>query len=605
MRPAIAVLIFILCFSSVTLADFTQTTKSEKVILNPKQVSEATFKIVQSGTLRVAGNVNAINLTLNIPQEGVLNISVDADDWKYVNDEFGNKILVLQWKNPSAETSYKTEIIVKNRAHFQNEKPVATAPEYLKENEQVKFTPEIAKAAFPFERTVKRAAELTKWVNSYVAYDLSIVGQLKPSDWVYENKRGVCVEYSNLLSSLLKTSGIPTRYIVGYAYSTVENKLIGHTWVEILADDGSWIPLDPTWNEAGYLDAAHIKTANRIDANLTQKLSYTGFGNIDVNWIKNDDEIALLDYKLANVTHLSLSAEDIAFNEQSVIKGVIETNSCTIETVNISSCKTETGKNLLNIMEAERTIWTCGKSDLYWPFNSTYIDRDFSYTCPVSAYDQTGSSAQISIGISGTKPVSDIAITGPDTVSVNEPFTLSAATDRAFTFFSPQLGNSAEKSWSMRLNKGQYTFYLVSGAALAKKIVNVVDKKEFSVSIAVPNNATFGSAFLIQATVESLLDKENNALLRLEFDDFSEERQVLLKPQGKKNIDFNLTAKATGIRKITASVMSDSITSTSASVVVYKPELPVSFIDSIINSIKAVINGIIKAIAGLFSQFFK
>lgn len=602
MRLIVPVLIFILVFSSVALADFNQSTKSEKVILNPKQVSEATFKIVQSGTFHVSGNVNAMNLTLNVPQEGVLNISVDADSWKFVNDEFSNRVLVLEWKSPIIETRYKAEIIVKNRAHFQNEKPLATAPEYLKENSQIKFTPEIAKAAFPFERTARRAAELATWVNSYVTYDLSVVGQLKPSDWVYENRRGVCVEYANLLSSLLKMSGIPTRYIVGYAYSAVENKLIGHTWVEILADDGSWIPLDPTWNEAGYLDATHIKTANRIDANVTEKVAYTGFGKIDVVWTKNDDDITLLDYRLENVTRISLSADNIAFNEQGVIKGVAEAGSCTIESINVSSCVIETGKQLLNIIEPERASWMCGKTEFYWPFNATYVDRGFSYTCPVSAHDQTGSSAKASIGISGTKQISDVTITGPDTAGINEQFVLTAVTDRPFTFFSPALGRNAEKSWSLKLATGQYMFYLVSGGAMAKKTVNVVDKKEFSLDVAAPQNTTSGSAFLVKVTVENLLDKPKGAVLRLEFDNFSGEAQMTLEPLEKKDAYFNLTAAVAGIRKISASAMADSITSTSASVIVYKLELPLSFVDSIINSIRAVFDGIIKALAGLFGQ---
>ena len=134
------------------------------------------------------------------------------------------------------------------------EKAIGFDATYLKENDQVRFTPELRKTAFPFERSLKRAAELAIWVNNYIYYDLGLVGELKPSDWVYENRRGVCVEYANLLSALLKISGIPTRYVVGYAYSSVESKLIGHAWVEILASDGSWIPLDPTWLEAGYLD---------------------------------------------------------------------------------------------------------------------------------------------------------------------------------------------------------------------------------------------------------------------------------------------------------------------------------------------------------------
>ncbi len=604
MRISIPLLvILLLVFSYPLSAGFEQATKSEKITLNPKQVSEATFRIVQSGTLIPSGQVTSMNLTIHMPQEGVLNISVTAGSWKYSADEFGNKLLVLEWKNPSGAVTYAADITVKNTAKYPTEKAVGSDPEYLRENDQIRFTPDIAKAAFPFEKTLKKAAELAEWVNEYVTYDLSMVSQLKPSDWVYENRRGVCVEYANLLSSMLKMSGIPTRYIVGYAYSAVESKLIGHTWVEVLASDGSWIPLDPTWLQAGYLDATHIKTANRLDANTSEKLAYTGFGNIDVSWKKNDDEITLLDYKLGNVTSISLSADNITFNENGIIKGVVKPNSCTIENINVSSCTTSSGSPLLNIEEPERKLWACGSTEVYWAFNAISLERGFSYTCPVSAYDQTGSSAKTDVSIKGTRTVSSATITGPETAGVNEPFALEAVTDGEFTFFSPELGKSSGKQWVLKLSKGQYSFYLVSAGALSKKTVNVVEKREFSVSAAAPKNVTENGTFILSVSVENLANEKRNAIVRVDFE-ATLEKQIVLEPLGKSGVDFNLTAAKAGTRKISAAAIGNGIYSYSTSIVVLPKQKAASPVDSAVDSLTDVIVSFFKAILNFFIGLF-
>ncbi|MEI7818754.1 MAG: transglutaminase family protein [bacterium] len=64
----------------------------------------------------------------------------------------------------------------------------------------------------------------------------------------------VCLEYSDLLVSLLRSQGIPARMPVGYAYAgnlkqskSVTDSL--HSWVEAYLPGLGWINLDPTWGE--------------------------------------------------------------------------------------------------------------------------------------------------------------------------------------------------------------------------------------------------------------------------------------------------------------------------------------------------------------------
>lgn len=596
MKRLPAVLVLAVFFSSIAFADFRQAVKSEGIELNPKQVEYMKARIVQSGSLDVSGNVDSASLTLYVPQDGLESMSVSSGSegfsWKTAKDEFGNQQVYMEWKRPSGIADYRVETTVESRAKLlPSKKALANDPEYLKENQQIVFTDEMRRIAYPYENSLDKAAELTRWVYNYVDYDLSVAGQLRPSDWVLENRRGVCVEYANLLSSLLKLSGIPNRYVVGYAYSDVENRLIGHTWVEVLADDGTWIPLDPTWLQAGYTDATHIKTANRVDANQTSLLTYFGTGSID--WQKNDDDIRILDYRLGNITRISLETQDISFGEAGFLKASLQSGTCTIADVSTLSCVTEGGRKLLDVLDGKRQLWYCGRADVYWFFSATRQGGDFIYTCPVSVFDQSGAGSAAEIRIKGRKDPGSVSISGPDAVSVNERFTLSASADD-FIFYSPNLSRHDEKIWQLSLSKpGTYRFYLYSRGALAEKDVRVTERKEFDVHLSVPKNATIGDPFPVKIIVKNLESIEKQAVLRIEFDGVLEET-LAFAPNEAKSLAYNLTAR-TANGKITASAASDSITSYTASIQIHEKK-DAGWLDAMMK----FFSGIFSWIASLF-----
>ncbi len=564
-----AFVLAVLLVISYSAAGFVQETESEKIIINPKQVTEATFRIVQSGTLEISGSIRNANITLHIPQDSE-SVKVVAEKYSFISDQYGNKLVFLEWANPSGAVSYRIDTVVKNGAFYAADKAISVAKDFTGENSQMVFTPALRELAFPYEKSLERVAELTALVYGHVDYDLSLVGQLKPSDWVHDNRRGVCVEFSNLLGSLLRISGIPTRYIVGYAYSAVQNKLIGHTWLEVLAADGSWIPFDPTWLEGGYLDATHIKTAVREDANQTELLSYVGIGKI--NWIKNTDEIEMLGYKTGNVTAAAVEASRPFINDFGYIKTNLKTSSCTIVSINASSCLSG-GSSMLDIYDRERKFWACDSTELYWFFKPrSGLKENFIYTCPVVIYDQTGLQEAVNVTVSGARETGSVAIIGPGKAAINEAFSLTAEADGNFIFYSPQLGRNSGKTWSLKLGKpGEYKFYLYSNGALAQKTVSIVKEKEFNITVDVPRNATLGGTFLANVTVKNLAPRQKPATVRVFYDNATESRQLSFKPGETKAIIFNFTAFSEGNRKVEAVVEADGATGYSSSLYVYNP----------------------------------
>jgi transglutaminase-like putative cysteine protease len=83
-------------------------------------------------------------------------------------------------------------------------------------------------------------------------------------------KAGVCQDFSHLLISLLRSRGVPARYVSGYlvpsqtaddrgAMERVIGGLASHAWVQMYVPDAGWLGLDPTVGE--FVEAQHIRVA--------------------------------------------------------------------------------------------------------------------------------------------------------------------------------------------------------------------------------------------------------------------------------------------------------------------------------------------------------
>ncbi len=85
-----------------------------------------------------------------------------------------------------------------------------------------------------------------------------------------ETQAGVCQDFSHLLISLLRTRGVPARYVSGYlvprqtadeqgAMERVIGGLASHAWVQAFVPDIAWFGLDPTVGT--FVETQHIRIA--------------------------------------------------------------------------------------------------------------------------------------------------------------------------------------------------------------------------------------------------------------------------------------------------------------------------------------------------------
>jgi len=98
---------------------------------------------------------------------------------------------------------------------------------------------------------------------------------------VLDSRRGECQGHAYLYAALMRSLGAPTRVVNGLVYAQDYRGFLYHTWAETLAD-GSWIAVDPTFNQTR-ADATHIALARgESPAELVPLVDWVGHTRIEV-----------------------------------------------------------------------------------------------------------------------------------------------------------------------------------------------------------------------------------------------------------------------------------------------------------------------------------
>ena len=101
----------------------------------------------------------------------------------------------------------------------------------------------------------KSIIEIAQQCNNFVfenfTYTKGITNIETTVDEILTLKKGVCQDFAHILLQLLRTAGIPSRYVSGYICpneSGFRGEGATHAWVEIYTPTQGWLGLDPTNN---------------------------------------------------------------------------------------------------------------------------------------------------------------------------------------------------------------------------------------------------------------------------------------------------------------------------------------------------------------------
>lgn len=205
-------------------------------------------------------------------------VSVDAStDVSYSVDPFSEKIYTMHGDSSTTLNSYKVtyeipEFFIGNLKSVKTNEGHETSPYFMTKYTQL---PE----SLP-QRVKDLAVNLTNdkdnrydkvlaienyfTDNSFVYETMNVLYPAKNQDYVdqflFDTKSGYCNNFSTSMIVLLRSAGIPARWVKGFTEGTLENTLASaegenvytiannnaHSWVEVYFPGYGWIPFEPT-----------------------------------------------------------------------------------------------------------------------------------------------------------------------------------------------------------------------------------------------------------------------------------------------------------------------------------------------------------------------
>lgn len=142
-----------------------------------------------------------------------------------------------------------------------------------------------------------RAQAVSDWVHSNLQFGYEFARPTKSAHEVYQERRGVCRDFSHLLIAFLRCLNIPARYVTGYlgdiGVPPVPDPMDFSAWTEVFLD-GRWYTFDARHNTPRIGRIVMARGRDAVDVALT-----TSFGpstlkkfNVITDEIPRDDDPA-------------------------------------------------------------------------------------------------------------------------------------------------------------------------------------------------------------------------------------------------------------------------------------------------------------------------
>lgn len=223
-------------------------------------------------------------------------------------DSLGNRFAVFE-VGETGNFSYRIEAVVKTDALFPRLEDFNLAEEitqygdYLKATDNIESGHEsvrtLAFNRFPGQSWLETVAQVTEWTNETIEYDLSFFPGIYPATQVLESRKGVCDEYSVVAAAILRAKGIPARMVNGIAFNSQEQEdgWRNHAWVEAFNPNVGWVPLDPTFGEAGTVDGTHFIRGYSPDPSQSSVSRTTALETVSVEVEEAQAEVEVLSFR--------------------------------------------------------------------------------------------------------------------------------------------------------------------------------------------------------------------------------------------------------------------------------------------------------------------
>ncbi len=575
----------IVVFSALALIS---VTCSAQVISDPENVTYMKAEVMQSGHITLnSGSPHAtaqeLSLRLYIPQEnGRQSVTVSKvigpDDYDFDDDGYGNRQIVLHWGRPrlDSEIDYLVETVVEVESKSSGDVRDFPVTSVIHPSQGIM---EAAYNAGGSEKSILGMLLLSNWVNEYVDYDLSCEKEAFPAAWVFDEGRGTCDEFSNLLLSMLRTLDYDAWYVAGYAY--LGGKQEGgesfgpHAWVEarLLGKTHSF---DPTWAESP-VDATHVTFAKLPDSNFTEHTEVKS-RDVSIGWEKEETRLEIVEYRESPriTTVLEAVPESVVGGKSVMIIADMEAEGCVATNLRIASCVDDGGSSLIGIEKTKQAVSFCDSARFFWFGETPHVRRGIKYTCPVTAAGG-GGTAKASVSItSDIGDAVDMALSSQKIVIPGQQIDVTTGLRnagfkeldlRVFAVFGDEIeerdlslkhGESGEASFTFTApeSPGEYdlSVFASSGDLRSETITVISDRKLKITEIKMTKSIEAGTYGLLNVTVFNT-GEETTGSVTFQFEGNTETKSVTVGKESESTVGFEFTSETEGTKSVMVSLL--------------------------------------------------
>ena len=259
------------------------------------------------------------------------------------------------------------------------------------------------------ENLIEVVFGVADWVNQNINYDLNSLtaAAVQKSSWVLANRQGVCDEITSLFISMLRSIGVPARFVSGMVYTNLDYSFGNHGWAEVYFEGYGWIPFDVTFGQYGWIDPSHVKLSDSVDsATYSAKYKWRSYGlKIEPQDLKLASSVISAGDKRKSPYNLDASLIEDEVGPGSYVPLRISVENPFDYYVSTSLIITKapqlTEKNVKQVLIKPKS-----RTDVFWlikvPDN---IDSDYLYTSDIEVKESFGARATTSLDYSASYKV--------------------------------------------------------------------------------------------------------------------------------------------------------------------------------------------------------
>lgn len=182
---------------------------------------------------------------------------------------------------------------------------------------------------------------IAEWIHNNIQYKFTSFHKPQSASAVLNSKQGKCDEITAVFVSMLRSLGIPSRFVSGYAYNqnieVFQQRWVGHSWAQVYFPGVGWVPYDVTDRQYGYVDAGHVMLCVSLDANQ-EDIEYVAHG-IDFNPMAEDLQVEVEPSHMMPMSKrdielgMNVQAKEVGFGSAAVVVVSVKNNrDCYIST---------------------------------------------------------------------------------------------------------------------------------------------------------------------------------------------------------------------------------------------------------------------------------